>query len=149
VRVLGISIDPAGGHPRLYGVILSGSLASPTIEDSFEFRSSDSDPSEQVADLARLLLGKLPGLQFDAAVIRTAGPSPVARRNKAQFSRAHAEGAALFVLREHLGIPVRTGDPQALAKCVGQKKDALVAKASALPSKLDPTIAALGGFPRT
>jgi hypothetical protein len=53
------------------------------------------------------------------------------------------------VLREHLGIPVRTGDPQALAKCVGQKKDALVAKASALPSKLDPTIAALGGFPRT
>ena len=149
MRILGISIDPAGGHPRLYGVILSGSLTSPTIEDSFEFRSSDSDPSEQVADLARLLLGKLPGLQFDAAVIRTAGPSPVARRNKAQFSRAHAEGAALFVLREHLGIPVRTGDPQALAKCVGQKKDALVAKASALPSKLDPTIAALGGFPCT
>jgi hypothetical protein len=149
VRVLGISIDPAGGQPRLYGVLLSGSVASPTVEDSFEFRSSDTDPSEQVADLARLLLGKLPGLTFDAAVIRTAGPSPVARRNKAQFSRAHAEGAVLFVLREHLGIPVHTGDPQALAKGVGEKKNDFVARASALSSKLDPTIAALGGLPRT
>lgn len=148
MRVLGISIDPAGGHPRLHGVILSGSFADPRVEDSFEIRSSDSDPSEQVADLARLLLGKLPGLDFDAAAIRTAGPPPVARRNKAQFSRAHAEGAVLFVLREHLGVPVKTGDPQALAKGLGEKKLDLVAKASALSSKLDPTIAALGGLPR-
>lgn len=147
--MLGISIDPAGGHPRLHGAILSGSVASPTVEDSFEIRSLHIDPSEQVADLARLLQGKLPGLKFDAAVIRTAGPSPVARRNKAQFSRAHAEGAVLFVLREHTGNPVRTGDPQSLAKGVGEKKDDLVAKAAALPCKLDPTIAALGGLPRT
>ena len=133
----------------MYGVILSGSVTSPLVEDTFEFRSSDADPSEQVADLARLLLGKLPGLDFDAAVIRTAGPSPVARRNKAQFSRAHAEGAVLFVLREHLGTRVMTGDPQVLARAVGEKKDDLVARAAVLPSKLDPTIAALGGLPRT
>src|SRR3954447_5724584 len=116
VRVLGISIDPAGGQPRLHGVILSGTVAAPSVEDSFEFRSTDTDPSEQAVDLARLLLGKLPGLEFDTAVIRTAGPSPVARRNKAQFSRAHAEGAVLFVLREHLKRPITTGDPQTLAK---------------------------------
>ena len=147
MRILGISIDPGGGHPRLYGVILSGSVASASVEDTFEFRSSVSNPSEQVVDLAILLLGKIPGLEFDAAAIRTAGASPVARRNKAQFSRAHAEGAVLFVLREHLGIPVTTGDPQALAKGVGLKKDDLVIAAGVLASKLDPTIAALGGLP--
>lgn len=147
MRVLGISIDPAGGQPRLHGVILAGSVEHPTVEESLELRSSATDPAEQVSDLARLLLGKLPGLDFDAAVVRTAGPVPVPRRNKAQFSRAQAEGAVLFVLREHLGIPILTGDPQALAKHAGEKKNDFVARASALPSKLDPTVAALGGLP--
>jgi hypothetical protein len=55
----------------------------------------------------------------------------------------------LFVLREHLGKPVTTGDPQALARLVNEKKDSLAAKAAELPSKLDATIAALGGLPAT
>lgn len=104
MRVLGITVDPAAGKPRILGVIVSGTARRPVLEDDFELRATGTDPSEQMVDLGRLLLGKLPGLSFDAAVVRTAGASPVARRNKAQFSRAHAEGAAIYVLREHLSL---------------------------------------------
>jgi hypothetical protein len=122
MQVLGISIDPAGGHPRLHGVLMGGTTDDPKVIDVFELRTNESDPSEQAVSLARLLLGKLPGLSFDFAAVRTAGTSPVARRNRAQFSRAHAEGSALYVLREHTRQPVLCGDPQGLATAAGTKK---------------------------
>ena len=64
----------------------------PFCTPNFELKATDGDASEQAVDLARLLQGKLAGLEFDKAVIRTAGSSPVANRQRAQFSRAHAEG---------------------------------------------------------
>lgn len=148
--VLGVSVTPAAGQPRLHGVLLAGTVAKPTLEGEFELRATDAEPSEQAVDLARLLLAKLPGLTFAEAVVRTAGASPAARRNKAQFSRAHAEGAILFVLREHLGKPVRTGDPQSFAKLTGEKKDDLVAMAKALSSgKHDAVIAGVSALPKS
>jgi hypothetical protein len=122
MQVLGISIDPAGGHPRLHGVVMGGTLDDPKVIEVFELRTNESDPSEQAVSLARLLLGKLPGLAIDYAAVRTAGTSPVPRRNRAQFSRAHAEGSVLYVLREHTKQPVLCGDPQALATAAGTKK---------------------------
>jgi hypothetical protein len=148
MSVLGISVNPAAGQPRLYGALVSGTVAAPVLDDEFELRATDTDASEQAVDLARLLLAKLPGLTFQDAVVRTAGASPVARRNKAQFSRAHAEGAILFVLREHLGKPIGAGDPQSFAKLTGEKKDALVAKAKTLSAgKHDAVIAGLSALP--
>lgn len=145
---LGISVNPGGGQPRLCGALVSGTVAAPVLDDEFELRATDIDASEQAVDLARLLLAKLPGLTFQRAVIRTAGASPVARRNKAQFSRAHAEGAILFVLREHLGRPVATGDPQAFARLTGEQKDVLVARAKSLSaSKHDAVIAGISALP--
>lgn len=145
MQVLGISIDPAGGHPRLHGVILSGDPDAPQVEDSFEVRTNESEPSEQAVALARLLLGKLPGLENDHAAIRTAGTPPVARRNRAQFSRAHAEGSVLFVLREHARQPVLCGDPQALATAAGTKKAQLLESAAKISEgNKEAVIAALG-----
>lgn len=148
MNVLGISVNPAAGQPRLYGAVVSGTVTAPVLDDEFELRAPDTDASEQAVDLARLLLAKLPGLTFQDAVVRTAGASPVARRNKAQFSRAHAEGAIMFVLREHLGKPIGTGDPQSFAKLTGEKKDALVARAKTLSAgKCDAVIAGLSALP--
>lgn len=148
MSVLGISVNPAAGQPRLYGAIVSGTVATPTLDYEFELRATDTDPSEQAVDLARLLLAKLPGLTFQDAIVRTAGASPVPRRNKAQFSRAHAEGAILFVLREYLGRPIGMGGPQSFAKFTGETKDALVAKAKTLSAgKHDAVIAGLSALP--
>lgn len=148
MRVLGISVDPAGGKPRIVGAVVSGTAASPSLETEFELRAADTDPTEQVVDLGRLLLAKLPGLAFDKAVVRTAGARPVPTRNKAQFSRAHAEGAAMYVVREHLGKPVECGDPRSFAKTLAMDKDALVATAKRLSArKHEAVIAALSGLP--
>lgn len=148
MRILGISVNPAGGQPRLIGAIVSGTVATPVLEGEFELRAADTDPSEQVVDLGNRLMAKLPGLDFDLAVIRTAGAAPVPRRNKALFSRAHAEGAAMFVLREHLGKPVQTGDPRSFAKALQVDKDTLVASAKSLSAgKHEAVIAALSGLP--
>ncbi len=148
MRILGISVNPAAGQPRLYGAIVSGTVAAPTLQQEFELRATDTEASEQAVDLARLLLVKLPGLTFDEAVVRTAGSSPVARRLKAQFSRAHAEGAVLFVLREHLGKPIGTGDPKSFAKLTGEPKDDLVARAKALSAgNHDAVMAGLSALP--
>ena len=145
VQVLGISIDPAGGHPRLHGVLLGGTPDAPAVASSFEVRTNESDPSEQAVSLARLLLGKLPGLTFDHAAVRTAGTPPVARRNRAQFSRAHAEGSVLYVLREHTKQPVLCGDPQALATAAGTKKAQLLEDAAKISvGNKDAVVAALG-----
>lgn len=148
MRILGICVDPAAGKPRILGVVLSGTVRSPALEEEFELRATDSDPSEQVVDLGRLLLGKLPGLTFDRAVVRIAGASPVARRNKAQFSRAHAEGVAIYVLREHCQHPVATGDPASISKAIGIKKDELTEIAKQISNqKREAVIAAIRLLP--
>ena len=148
MAVLGICVVPGAGAPRLHGVVVDGTYENPTVIDSFEVRTSSTAPSEQAVDLARLLLAKLPGLNFDAAAIRIAGTTPVARRNKAAFSRAHAEGAILYVLREHLNLPVAAGDPKALAKSASVASAELVAKAKTLLNgKADAALAAISKLP--
>jgi hypothetical protein len=147
MRVLGIAVSPGGGRPKIEGVIVSGTLSDPVLQGEFELKASDGDASEQAVDLARLLQGKLAGLDFDKAVIRT-GSSPVANRRRAQFSRAHAEGAAMFVLREHSKLPIATGDPAQFAKGLHISKDQLTTKAKALSAgKHDAAIAALSELP--
>lgn len=148
MRSLGLSINPGGGKPRLTGAVVSGTVHEPKLEQSFELRTTATVPSEQAIDLARLLQAKLPALTFDDASIRTAGAAPVASRHKAQFSRAHAEGAALFVLRENYGGEVAIGDPRFFAKKCGVTKDGLIAKArGVLASKHDAVLAAIAGLP--
>lgn len=124
---------------------MGGAPDAPEIVDAFELRTNESDPSEQAVSLARLLLGKLPGLAFDFAAVRTAGTTPVARRNRAQFSRAHAEGAVLYVLREHTRQPVLCGDPQALATAAGTKKALLLEQVAKISEgNKEALVAALG-----
>lgn len=148
MQVLGISIEPGGGMPRLFGAIVSGTIENPVLDFDFDLRAPDSDPAEQAVDLARLLLAKLPGLTFSAAVVRIAGARPVASRQRAQFSRAHAEGAVIYVLREHLGAPIAVGDPRSFAKSIGQKKEDLIAKAKAMSAgQTDAVLAAISGLP--
>ena len=147
MRTLGIAIDPGGGNPKLFGVIVSGTVANPVLEDEFELRTSSSEAPEQVAELARRLHGKLPGIEFDEAGIRVAGARPVANRFRANFSRAHAEGAALYVLREHIKRPITMGDPKSFAADLGETKDALVARARELSrGKADAVIAAIAAL---
>lgn len=141
---------PSSGAPKLYGVLADGTYEAPAIVDTFQVRTSSTEPAEQAVDLARLLLAKLPGLQFTAAAIRVAGTRPVGSRQKAAFSRAHAEGAALYVLREHLKAPVVTGDHKALAKELGVPYAELEAKSKELAkSKADAAIAALSQLPKS
>lgn len=119
----------------MHAVVLRGSVDQPEVVDTFELRTSSSDPSEQAVDLARNLSGKLAGASFERAAIRVAGTPPVARRNKAAFSRAHCEGALLFVLRQALGTPVGTVEPSGAPKLVGLKKAELEELVSSLVSK--------------
>jgi hypothetical protein len=147
MRALGIAIDPGGGNPKLFGVVVSGTVFNPVLEDEFELRTSSSEAPEQVADLARLLQAKLPGIEFDGAAIRVAGARPVASRFRANFSRAHAEGAALYVLREHSKRPIRMGDPKSFAGDIGESKETLEARAKLLSKgKADAVIAAIAAL---
>jgi len=147
VRTLGIAIDPGGGNPKLLGVIVRGTAANPVLEDEFELKTSSTEAPEQVAALARLLHAKLPGIEFDEAAIRVAGTRPVASRFKGNFSRAHAEGAALYVLREHIKRPIGMGDPKSFAMEIGASKDDLVARAKGLSKgKTDAAIAAIAAL---
>jgi hypothetical protein len=147
MQTLGIAIDPGSGKPKLFGVVLSGSAQTPVVQLEFEFRAQHTTPAEQATALARLLQGKLPGLVFDAAGIRVAGAQPVASRRKAAFSRAHAEGAVLFVLREHLGRELTLGDPKSFAAELGERKDVLIERAAALSKgKADAAMAAIAAF---
>jgi hypothetical protein len=147
VQTLGIAIDPGGGKPKLLGIILSGTSDAPVVEQEFELKAGGDDPGEQAVDLARRLLAKLSGLDYQAAAIRVAGTPPVGSRRKRQFSRAHAEGAALFVIREHLKCPIVTGDPKAFAAMLGEQKDDLVERAKALSKgKADAVMAAIAAF---
>lgn len=147
MRTLGIAIDPGGGNPKLLGVIVRGTAANPVLEDEFELKTSSTEAPEQVAALARLLHAKLPGIEFDEAAIRVAGTRPVASRFKGNFSRAHAEGAALYVLREHIKRPIGMGDPKSFAMEIGASKDDLVARAKGLSKgKTDAAIAAIAAL---
>lgn len=134
----------------MYGVLARGTFAEPEIVDTFEVRTNSDQPADQAVDLARLLQAKLPGLEFTAAAIRVAGTRPVGSRQKAAFSRAHAEGAALYVIREHLKSPVVTGDHKALAKMLGVPSADLEMKSKELAkSKADAALAALSQLPKS
>lgn len=150
MTVLGICVVPGSGAPKLFGVLANGTFEEPVIVDTFEVRTNSNEPAEQAVDLARLLLAKLPGLDFNAAAIRIAGTRPVASRQKAAFSRAHAEGAALYVVREYLKGTVVTGDHKALAKFLGVPHADLEAKAKELAQgKADAALAALSQLPKS
>jgi hypothetical protein len=147
VRALGIAVEPGAGSPKLFGVIVSGTPDNPVLEDEFEIRTSSSDAPEQVADLARLLQAKLPGIEFDEAAIRVAGNRPVASRFRGNFSRAHAEGAALYVLRERIQRPIGMGNPQSFAGDLGETKQSLIDRAKQLSNrKADAAIAAIAAL---
>lgn len=147
MRTLGIAIDPGAGNPKLFGVLVSGTVANPVLEDEFELRTSSIEAPEQVADLARLLQAKLPGIEFDGAAIRIAGTRPVASRFRGNFSRAHAEGAALYVIREHSQRPVGMGNPKSFAAEIGESKDSLIARAKQLSNrKADAVVAAIAAL---
>lgn len=126
--------------------MLEGTLAEPRVVSSFELRTASADPSEQAVDLARHLSPKLAATTFERAGIRVAGTTPVARRSKAAFSRAHCEGAILFVLREALGQPVVVVEPVGAPKAVGMKKAELDALIDSLASKGVNSEAVLAGL---
>lgn len=119
---LGVVVAPNGKQPRVHAVLLRGSLVAPTYVSGFELRTSSAEPSEQAVDLARQLSSKISHLDLDGAGIRIAGTTPVPRRNRAAFVRAHCEGAVLYVLREALGVPVVTLDPASAPKACGLTK---------------------------
>ena len=121
MSVLGISVNPAAGQPRLYGALVSGTVAAPVLDHEFELRATDTDASEQAVDLARLLC--------EVAGVDVPGRRRPHRRGQSGGTTkqgavlcAHAEGAILFVLREHLEKPIGTGDPQSFAKLAGERR---------------------------
>lgn len=122
MSVIGVVVVPNGKQPRVHAVVLEGTLAAPAYVDSFELRTSSAEPAEQAVDLALALESRLATLNPSRAGIRIAGTSPVPRRNKAAFSRAHCEGALLFVLRESSGVSVATVDPAGAPKAFGMTK---------------------------
>ena len=124
MSVLGVVVVPNGKRPQLHGAVLEGTLSSPRLSDAFHLKPTALEPSEQAVELAQLLSAKLAS-GLTAAAIRVAGTPPVARRFKAQFSRAHCEGAVMFVLREHTGHQVGTIVPTGLAKTLGLTNDEL------------------------
>ncbi|GAA4168067.1 hypothetical protein [Gryllotalpicola koreensis] len=122
MSVLGVVVVPGGKNPRVHGVVLEGTVADPRVVDTFELRTGATEPSEQAVDLARHLSPKLDRAGYERAGIRVAGTTPVPRRSKAAFSRAHCEGAILFVLREVLREPVVIVEPVAAARVIGLTK---------------------------
>ncbi|WP_264030327.1 hypothetical protein [Cellulosimicrobium sp. SH8] len=132
MRVLGISVDPAGGNPKVHIVLIDLGADGPKVDDTFTINTTETEPGAQAVNLARLLQGRLPGLTFNSAAIKTAGAPPVARRNRATFQRAHAEGALLFVLHEVTDVRLEAKDAQGLATLAGMKKTDLEAAVEAL-----------------
>ena len=140
---------PGGKNPRLHAAVLEGTLSEPRVVYNFELRTASVDPSEQAVDLARHLSPKIDSALYERAGIRVAGTTPVARRSKVAFSRAHCEGAVLFVLREALGKPVVIIEPVGAARTVGLKKtelDALVERLSSKGVHSDAVLAALAAL---
>ncbi|MDG3012437.1 hypothetical protein G4X40_20050 [Rhodococcus sp. D2-41] len=129
MRALGIAVDPAAGSPKVYVATVELQPSGPVLVDCFIIKTTETEPGAQAVNLARLLQGRLPALSFGAAALKTAGASPVARRSRATFQRAHAEGALLFVLNEVPHVRVEAKDAQGLATLAGKKKDELEAAA--------------------
>lgn len=119
----------------MQAVVLEGSLGAPTVTASFDLRTASTDPSEQAVDLARHIEPKVAGAGYASVGIRVAGASPVGRRNKAAFSRAHCEGALIYVMRTVTGQPVIVVDPVTAPKSIGMKKADLEALVDSLASK--------------
>ena len=119
----------------MHAVVLEGSLDAPQVVDTFELRTASTEPSEQAVDLARHIQPKLEGTHFDFVAVRVAGTPPVARRNKAAFSRAHCEGALIYVIREATGKPVAIVEPTGAPKSIGLKKVQLDELVASLTSK--------------
>lgn len=145
MRALGVSVEPSAGNPKVHVATVEFSETGTVLVDTFTLKTTKTEPGAQAVDLARLLQGRLPGLSFGSAAIKTAGASPVARRNRATFQRAHAEGALLFVLHEVPDVRVEARDAQALASLAGKKKAELEAVAAelAVSKYRDATYAAL------
>lgn len=132
MRTLGVSVEPSAGNPKVHVVTVESSQTGTILLDTFTLKTTETEPGAQAVNLARLLHGLLPGLAFESAAIKTAGASPVARRNRATFQRAHAEGALLFVLYEVAGMRVVARDAQGLAALGGKKKMDLETEAAGL-----------------
>jgi hypothetical protein len=132
MHALGISVDPAAGNPKVHVATVELQASGPVLVDTFTIRTTETEPGAQAVTLARLLQGRLPGLSFEAAAIKTAGAPPVARRNRATFQRAHAEGALLFVLHEASDIRAVAKDANGLATLAKKKKVDLEAAAEEL-----------------
>lgn len=125
-------MEPSGGNPKVHVVVIESRHDGTIVLDSFTLKTAESEAGAQAVDLARLLHGRLPGLAFDAAAIKSAGASPVARRSRAPFQRAHAEGALLYVLNEDSDVRVEAKDAQGLATLAGKKKTDLEGAAAEL-----------------
>lgn len=150
MSIIGVVVVPNGKQPKVHAAVLAGTLSAPTLEDSFQLTPTAAEPSEQAVELAELLSAKL-NSSMSAAAIRVAGNPPVARRHKAQFSRAHCEGALLLVLRQHTYREVGTVVPTGLAKTLGLKNDALETLVSQLvvgKVNADAVLAGLTMLPR-
>lgn len=150
MSTIGVVVVPNGKQPKVHAAVLTGALSTPTLEDAFQLTPTAAEPSEQAVELAELLSAKL-NPSMSAAAIRVAGNPPVARRYKAQFSRAHCEGALLFVLRQHTQMEVGTVVPAGLAKTLGLKSDVLETLVAQLVSgkvNADAVLAGLTMLPR-
>jgi hypothetical protein len=134
MSVLGVVVV-TGASPRVHAVILEGSLDAPEVVDTFELRTASTEPSEQAVDLARHIQPKVEAASYEAIGIRVAGTPPVARRNKAVFSRAHCEGALIYVMRAATGNPVVIVDPVTAPKSIGLKKAQLEELVASLTSR--------------
>ena len=119
----------------MQAVILDGDLSAPEVTDTFELRTASTDPSEQAVDLARHIEPKVMGEGYEGVGIRVAGASPVGRRNKAAFSRAHCEGALIYVIRTVTGQPLTVVDPVTAPRSIGMKKTDLDVLVDGLASK--------------
>lgn len=124
-----------GKSPRVQAVLLEGSLEAPQVVGTFELRTASTEPSEQAVDLARHIEPKVTGAGYQEVGIRVAGASPVGRRSKAAFSRAHCEGALIYVIRTATGRPVTVVDPVTAPKSIGMKKSDLEGLLDGLISK--------------
>ncbi len=134
MSVLGVVVV-TGASPRVQAVVLEGTLDAPKVTGTFDLRTSSNDPSEQAVDLARHIEPKVSGAGYAGVGIRVAGAPPVARRNKAAFSRAHCEGALIYVIRTATGQPVTVADPVTAPKSIGKKKAELEELVDSLVSK--------------
>lgn len=134
MSVLGVVVVP-GKSPRVQAVALEGSLDAPTVARTFDLRTASTEPSEQAVDLARHIEPQVAGAGYERVGIRVAGASPVGRRNKAAFSRAHCEGALIYVMRTVTGHPVAVVDPVTAPKSIGMKKADLDQLVDQLTSK--------------